>query len=46
MGIKEMGLKVADWINLDEDRDQGWIVVNMVINEFDIQRTVHYDIFL
>ena len=31
--IKEMGLKAADWINLDEDRDQGWVVVNMVINE-------------
>jgi hypothetical protein len=30
--LKDRGWEGADWIHLDQDRDQWWAVVNMVMN--------------
>jgi len=30
--LKDRGWEGVDWIHLDQDRDQWWAVVNMVMN--------------
>ena len=32
MDLKEVGLKKRDWIDLDQDRDRWWDLVNAVMN--------------
>jgi hypothetical protein len=32
MDLREIGWGSMDWINMAQDRGQGWVLVNMVIN--------------
>jgi hypothetical protein len=32
MDLREIGWECVDWIHLAQDMDQGWAVVNMVMN--------------
>jgi hypothetical protein len=32
MDLREIGREIVDWIYLDEDRDQWWVLVNTVMN--------------
>jgi hypothetical protein len=31
-GLREIGWEVMDWIHLDQDRDQWWVLVKKVMN--------------
>jgi hypothetical protein len=32
MDVREIGWGVMNWIHLPQDRDQWWVLVNMIIN--------------
>jgi hypothetical protein len=32
MELRETGCKGVNWIQLSQDRDQWWVLVNMVVN--------------
>jgi hypothetical protein len=32
MDLQEVGCESMDWIDVAQDRDKGWVLVNMVIN--------------
>jgi hypothetical protein len=31
MGLKRIGYESVDWIKVDQDRDQWWLLVNMLM---------------